>query len=412
MRRALAYLTMLLGGAAIGLGIVELSLRVAPNGLLPCFNKSAGVWQMHPLFGWFHVPSSTGWGQVCLSPRRYEWRIVNRINSNGLNDRERSYEKAPGTFRILVLGDSFTEAAQLPIEDGFVSRLERKLATRAGSSRRYEVLNTGVSAWSTDNELLFFRHEGIRYAPDLVLLAITPGNDIGENVSALGRPFFRNGGKPTFTLEEDGRLLLHDFPGPAARRRGWLASAEDVLWRRTRTYPLLLHVVGRSGPEWLQAGPAPAADANRAPPDAGRPRAIPPILGFALDPLPPDWARAWELTKALVRDLRGEVERSGSRFAATIVPSKFEVGGLPSWLPIPKGLDVSFEREDERVEAFLTAEGIPTCPLLPALRAHLAETGRSGYFIWDVHWTSEGHAVVADAIGECLDRLGLLGEHR
>src|SRR5215831_326603 len=50
-----------------------------------------------------------------------------RINSRGFRDRERSYEKAPGTFRIAVLGNSWTEALQVPVEKTYASVLQQLL---------------------------------------------------------------------------------------------------------------------------------------------------------------------------------------------------------------------------------------------------------------------------------------------
>ncbi|MFH1799245.1 MAG: hypothetical protein ABH891_00160 [Candidatus Omnitrophota bacterium] len=42
-----------------------------------------------------------------------------RTNSAGLRDKEYPIRKAPGTFRVAVLGDSFTMPAGVEIEDAF-----------------------------------------------------------------------------------------------------------------------------------------------------------------------------------------------------------------------------------------------------------------------------------------------------
>ena len=47
----------------------------------------------------------------------YQQRI--RTNNLGMRDRDRSVDPASGDTRVLVLGDSFMEALQVPYEDSF-----------------------------------------------------------------------------------------------------------------------------------------------------------------------------------------------------------------------------------------------------------------------------------------------------
>ncbi len=385
MRRGVAVrLVAVAFGVLLALGMLEAVLRYAPPWVLPCFDKEPGIWEPHPHFGWFHAPGVSGWGQGCFG-RQHEWRGGHPLNTHGLRDREHDYAKPPGVLRVLVLGDSFTEAAQVEMNAGYVPLLEQRLST---PQRRVEVLNAGTSAWSTDNELLFFRQEGQRYSPDLVLLAFTADNDVAENVPALGQAFAPQTRKPTFTLE-NGALLLHDDPIPLPPPPGFGRRIRDVLWRQVRIYPLLRKAT--------DAVAALVPRAHAAPP-------IHPGFGFALpDPLPPEWQAAWQLTEALVRQLRREVEATGARFAVALVPSKLEVGGPRiSLRAAPAGLDVRWERENVRGRDFLAEERIVTCELLAPLHEHLAATGRNGYFLWDIHWSPEGHAIAADALAHCL----------
>ena len=52
---------------------------------------------------------------------------VIKTNSLGFHSREYSLEKPEGVFRIAVIGDSFIEASQVPIEKTFAYLLEEKL---------------------------------------------------------------------------------------------------------------------------------------------------------------------------------------------------------------------------------------------------------------------------------------------
>ena len=102
------------------------------------------------------------------------------FNSAGMRDREHGYEKPPGVFRVLVLGDSFMEALQVPFESSLPSLLERALHQQTGKT--IEVINAGTSGWGTDDELRYLTSYGLRWKPDLVLVAMTLHNDVSDNL--------------------------------------------------------------------------------------------------------------------------------------------------------------------------------------------------------------------------------------
>src|SRR5438067_1886482 len=58
---------------------------------------------------------------------RKENEVYVKINCDGLRDREHAKQKPPGTFRIAVVGDSYAEALQVPLEDAFWSVMEKQL---------------------------------------------------------------------------------------------------------------------------------------------------------------------------------------------------------------------------------------------------------------------------------------------
>lgn len=102
-----------------------------------------------------------------------------RINSRGLRaDREYPYEKPEGVKRIVSLGDSFTVGYEVEVEQCFSSVLERELVA---AGYRVEVLNAGVSGYSTAEACLYLEREMLRYDPDLVLLNFY-SNDLVDNI--------------------------------------------------------------------------------------------------------------------------------------------------------------------------------------------------------------------------------------
>ena len=124
-------------------------------------------------------PNAEGW-------YRDEGESYVQINSQGLNDREHEIAKPAGTFRIAVLGDSYTEAFQVPRENAFWAVLEKQLSScPAFKGTKVEVINLGISGHGTAQEYLTLKHHGWRYSPDLVLVAFYTGNDVRNNSRAL-----------------------------------------------------------------------------------------------------------------------------------------------------------------------------------------------------------------------------------
>jgi lysophospholipase L1-like esterase len=90
-------------------------------------------------------------------------------NSLGYRDRDHAIAKPPGTFRIVVLGDSLGAGLYVErLEDIFPSAMEALLQQRG---IRAEVINLSVSGYNTQQEVETLKERGLRYSPDLVLLA-------------------------------------------------------------------------------------------------------------------------------------------------------------------------------------------------------------------------------------------------
>jgi lysophospholipase L1-like esterase len=104
-------------------------------------------------------------------PRLIYSYIPNRCgaNTNGYNDAEYAYEKNPGSYRIVVIGDSVAEG--LSKTEKFGKILEERLNTNLSShtGRTYEVIVLARIGYSTSQELIILEDEAFRYHPDLVL---------------------------------------------------------------------------------------------------------------------------------------------------------------------------------------------------------------------------------------------------
>ncbi len=99
------------------------------------------------------------------------WGKELRTNELGFRDRPVG-PKAPGEFRVVVLGDSFTVSAGVDFPDIYTSRLENLTGAR--------VINLAVGGYNIVQYALVLREVGLALQPDLVLVALFPDNDFSN----------------------------------------------------------------------------------------------------------------------------------------------------------------------------------------------------------------------------------------
>jgi hypothetical protein len=100
------------------------------------------------------------------------------VNGHGCRDRDYEVPRPADTWRILMLGDSYVMGLGVHEEDVISRRMERILndmAAKAGAGERYEVINCGVSGFSTRDERIFYERL-TDYDPQIVVLGMV-GND-------------------------------------------------------------------------------------------------------------------------------------------------------------------------------------------------------------------------------------------
>jgi len=101
-----------------------------------------------------------------------------KINGKGLRGPELDYDKPADVFRILYLGDSITFGYVLKsYEQTFPYLIEDILEDRF--VREIETINAGVGGYSPWQEYIYLSREGIKYNPDLVVVAFVL-NDVTE----------------------------------------------------------------------------------------------------------------------------------------------------------------------------------------------------------------------------------------
>jgi lysophospholipase L1-like esterase len=200
-RSILINLSLILISTLLALFLSEIALRLMGFKPLYVSPERDRFWKYDSLLGWAH---QTGQEGIFETP---QFRTVVRINEKGLRDRSHSYERQNDIGRILVLGDSFAWGYGVEESERFSQLLEKSL--------NVEVINAGVSGYSTDQELLWYKNEGIKYDTDFVILVLA-GNDVGDNDQQLVNTIYY---KPKFVLE-NGQLALKGYPVPKTSPHG------------------------------------------------------------------------------------------------------------------------------------------------------------------------------------------------
>jgi hypothetical protein len=165
-----------------------------------------------------------------LKPRldTYFKRTRFKTNSAGLRDKEYPLDKSPKTFRVAVIGDSFTMGAGIELEETYHKLIEKKL-NDTQTETTYEFINFGVGGYSLNQYLEVLRHKAAKYKPDLILIGFCPKNDFYDPHSnkvykekEKGYPFFES-----FLWNK----LVQIFPDP--EEQGW---RQDILDRLKGKY--------------------------------------------------------------------------------------------------------------------------------------------------------------------------------
>lgn len=143
-------------------------------------------------------------------------------NSQGFRDKQDwSYEKKPGVIRILVLGDSHTQGFEVRQEFTYSKVLERFLLKHGVKA---EVLNAGVSGFSTAEELVFLEQEGIRYKPDYVVVGFFK-NDFEDNIKA-----------DLFRIKDDKLIVNKHQHVPGVSIQNFIYSLPMIKWLGENSY--------------------------------------------------------------------------------------------------------------------------------------------------------------------------------
>jgi len=346
-----------------------------------------------------------------LRPRAEGWNVGEqenyvRINSRGLHDREHDLKRPPNTLRIAVVGDSETEALQVPLEQTYFSEVERELnSTLPAGSPKVEVISFGVGGYGLGPQYLTVRDQVWKYDPQIVILA--------DPIDALimrssRRLYFGDSFGAPFFVIRDGNL---EFDAQTAAQRKAPAGPNSrqaliaELMNQSRLLSLANSARVKAGNDFRQmtAGfHAKAEAASAFPADFWRTF---PYYG----PANADLKDAWAVSEALILAIRDETSRHNAEFwlfmldmPGQVDPDPQEAANLRKRL----GVDTLF-RGEQILGDFARSAGIRNMALAPDLTQYAVERnvvlhGFKGMPRNTGHLNEEGHLEVGRLISQKL----------
>lgn len=382
MRRLVAAIALALAGGLVGLGAAEVAVRASGAGRQFVTPDSEIGYRLTPDFS--RTLQAFGSSDPGL-----------RLATNNLGlrrDGDTTIAKPEGTTRVLVLGDSQTEGI-VENADTFAAVLETRLAARGGA--KVEVLNGGVSGYSPLLEYLWLREWGARLAPDVVVLVLYTGNDIGE-LTARETNFAGFGPRLDLaTMTPDGDRWTIQPPGAPSR----LAMADVRLRSWSRAYEMVRSRMGGGQSAGVEV--------------IGRVAQVCPGCLQALwqvwlaQERPDDYETALLELGALLDLVRASTAEIGARLVVAVLPTKLDVepqtvgesaAGAARMLGLRSPPEGATQSTRARMVAECESRGIEVHDLQPALRQARAESGRELYWGFDWHLNPEGNRVVARAL--------------
>ena len=277
--------------------------------------------------------------------------VAVRTNQLGFRGPEIDPDPAPGTRRVILLGDSVTFGYRMPEEEIFPSLMAARLAPD------HEVLNFGVEGYNTTAELEVLRNTGLSLAPQTVVLVVN--------------------------------LNDYDYT-PAVGPRGVLTLDREenvAAWspRNFSEFYLLLQWLLRTGGSVWFGEPAPPAPTEMETLDF-KP------LDLYVSALRKEYWRnptdeRMEVMFEAMRELASTTAAHGIRLVVVILPDGDQIGTAePDLIP------------QTRLAAFCEQEGLDCLDLQPIFAA----ASTPNLFMDIMHPNAAGHRLISDAIVEHL----------
>jgi hypothetical protein len=322
----------------------------------------------------------------------YDVTIV--TNSAGFHDGEHVLQKPSDFYRIVVLGDSFVEALQVPVADGFCQQLERVLKASVHRSR-VEVVNLAISGTGPAQQYRVLETMGLRYQPDLVVMVVLPDNDFRDSSQRLSGSV----AKPYYAVDSDGmlRYIPPQESGVGVALMPWL--------RRSALLHLIRQAIATTPVEERLATIGLLSPASGVRSDYTYP-SIPLDWHVYLADLPEAWLDAYRITHRMIHESKLLAEQHNAKFLVVLIGSPATIEDRwKETLASYSGTDQvkwDFERPYRAIEKLGRDVGFAVVNLVEPFQRDYQQHQVSHAWPHDGHWNPRGHKLAAEVVGSFL----------
>ena len=365
-RRVFAPIILIVASTATALLLAEGLIRlVAPVPLIPQMYAPDphAIFRSKPNT---RERSTLGRGTV------WSW-TTNSVGFRG--SREYAIPKPAGTRRVVVLGDSFTFGFGVEDHQTYAAILEQRLDSACGGTD-VEVVNAGVSGFSTSQELALLEHDGASLASDAVVVGFfvnDPQDNIDKAVhSVAGDSIRASPSRPATAYEGVGRAkaIANAIPGYE-----WLARHSMLInWLRRVYFASRSQDASAHPPRWGMGGPS-----------------MRPVDSAALN-------RQWRLVELLYTRIRDTTAAMGSELVVVLLPDDSTAARYAEGRP--QAAD-TFRRMRDVCERI----GLVCVDVAETIGARLDRTLISKLYLpREGHFSVDGHRVTAAALTPVVAR--------
>ncbi len=310
-----------------------------------------------------------------------EYNYIQRVNTLGLRGPDIQPSKQPDTYRILMLGDSFTMGKGVGDHETFSVFLEEYLNGKSTikNDMTIEVLNAGVDSYAPILSFLQLKKIAIPLEPNLVVLNL----DMSDLIQEVA---YRN----TATYGSDAHIvgIAGREVGPVGKKflvpvlRNWI----DKNLYMTRLVLFYVDKWTTRSNDLTIRNTVLLANLE--------------LLKHTLSDDTADRTEQWQNIFDSILNIKKYCSTHGMNFLLTIYPWGHQVNER-EWVPgrreyIPENAVIS-DKSIHTLQDFVVRNNIDLLNTFPGFRAYSGPPPL--YFDYDMHWTDAGHKLMARELG-------------